>query len=191
MIGAGNTQAEGYKKELEETAGESWNSNVDTYDRDYPVMKDAIIKSINLATNNFNFRRKSSTWFLDLPESIILMELQKSQWGRQYYINLAVWAKELGEPIAIPPKERICHLRTRLSQIASSRIGVALDFADATLDEQDRAEIIRDEVSIYAIPFLLQCGTMSGIADAYKQGKLNRAMIAKQLKDLIYIRASK
>ncbi|PZS07781.1 MAG: hypothetical protein DLM55_09900 [Acidimicrobiales bacterium] len=51
------------------------------------------------------------------------LQLQKSQYGLRYYINVALWLLALGE--AQFPKERTCHVRSRLSRVLGRRGGTS------------------------------------------------------------------
>ena len=58
------------------------------------------------------FTRKGSTWYRHDPEVILVVNLQKSNYGGQYYINLGVSPRELTEGEF--PRDAQCHLRMRL-----------------------------------------------------------------------------
>ena len=61
------------------------------------------------------FRRKSNAWYLPQAETIAVLDLQKSQYGPQYYANVALWLLPLGD--AATPKEGTCQIRTRLTSL--------------------------------------------------------------------------
>ena len=63
------------------------------------------------------YRKKSTRWYLDGDDVLVVVDLQKSQYGRAYYVNVAFWLRELGDDPS-PPENR-CHVRTRLEKIAN------------------------------------------------------------------------
>lgn len=50
------------------------------------------------------FSKHSGSWYRDTDDVITVAELQKSQYGLQYYVNIALWLRPLGE--AKTPKSR-------------------------------------------------------------------------------------
>jgi len=67
------------------------------------------------------FSKHSGSWYRDTDDVITVAELQKSQYGLQYYVNIALWLRPLGE--AKTPKEQACHVRSRLSLLVGSADG--------------------------------------------------------------------
>lgn len=55
------------------------------------------------------FVRSSSTWHLDTPDAVGVINLQRSMWGASYYINVGIYVKALGT--LTQPKEYDCHYR--------------------------------------------------------------------------------
>jgi len=127
------------------------------------------------------FKRKATIWFADKPETIVVVNLQKSQWGEQYYVNLAVWVKALGETKS-PPKEHLCHVRTRLTSLADDRLEKALDLSSERFSESERDQIVERQLLEAALPFLAECETVEGLARQYDSGRLAKAMVHRGLK---------
>lgn len=75
------------------------------------------------------FEKKAGSWYLRRDETILVLNLQKSNYGGRYYLNVAVWLRELGDETA--PKEQNCHIRTRLG-----RLVVDPDVIDRLLDNE-------------------------------------------------------
>src|SRR5688572_11144963 len=69
-------------------------------------------------------KKRAKTWYARSAEVLGIVNLQKSQWGPQYYVNLAFWFVALGADEV--PKEREGHVRTRF---------------DALFDESKAAEL--------------------------------------------------
>lgn len=61
------------------------------------------------------FTRRSNSWYLRQQETIVVLDLQRSQYGPQYYMNVALSLLPLGEVDA--PGENQCQVRTRLSNV--------------------------------------------------------------------------
>ena len=57
------------------------------------------------------FRKTGPNWHRDLDSMIQVLNIQKSQWGDQFYINLGIYLKDLGNEAH--PTEYRCHVRAR------------------------------------------------------------------------------
>lgn len=75
------------------------------------------------------FVKKGGSWYSTSNDAVIVVELQKSQYGPKYYVNIAWWLRLLGNASA--PKEHACHVRTRLARLAPVIHGVGVDGAAA------------------------------------------------------------
>jgi len=60
--------------------------------------------------------KKSGTWYLPRDETILVLNLQKSNYATRYYLNVGIWLRPV-DPADFP-KEPACHIRTRLSRLA-------------------------------------------------------------------------
>lgn len=58
------------------------------------------------------FRKSGPTWHRDQQELIQVVNIQKSQWGDQFYINLGIYLKKLGTETR--PTHYRCHIRFRI-----------------------------------------------------------------------------
>lgn len=148
-------------------------------------MTPEIIEVMNGIMAAHGYRKKADSWFLERPETILLINLQKSQWGDQYYVNLAIWLRGLADAKSIPPKEQDCHVRVRLTSLTTEAIERALDFSAGLLTMSERKRIVEECIRDVAIPFLEECGTLEWLKRQYTSGSLARAMVHKGVKALV------
>lgn len=99
------------------------------------------------------FLKDGGTWRRTSPDAIVVFHIQGSQWGRQFYLNLGAYFRQLG-PEAAPP-ERRCHLRVRMNVLVPDPLplGKLLDF-DEDIATSDRCTQLADAVREYAMPWL-------------------------------------
>lgn len=117
------------------------------------------------------FRKKGASWYWDTSECTCVVNLQKSQWGNQYYVNLGVLLKGL-TPIA-NPKESQCHIRERLSEIVPNKREFEKAFnLEEPLGTKERLSIVSESIEKQAFPFLSLLQSADGIRGAFKAGKL-------------------
>lgn len=107
------------------------------------------------------YLRKGTTLHRDQPETIAVVNLQGSQWGGRYYVNVALWLKALGD--ADTPPENKCHIRTRLTRLDTGRmLSDALDMT-TVLDDSRRSEILRKSLDAFAEPWLRLASSVDGL----------------------------
>lgn len=147
-------------------------------------MKNFLTATLDRILTACGFRKKADTWYSEKLETILVINLQKSQWGQQYYVNLAVWFKALGE-VKIPPKEHLCHVRARLTVLTNDSLEKALDLEGKELDDLQKQRIIENSIRETAIPFLEECSTLASLKRQYEGERLAKVMVHKNLKDLI------
>lgn len=133
------------------------------------------------------FKKKSDSWYWRNDEIVLLVNLQKSQYGDQYYVNCGVALKSLG---AVEfPKEHHCHIRFRLTAVVSDEerkgIEAVFDLENDSLSDHQRKDEIPRLIRDIALPILNGCSSRDGITEALRSGKLAKAMVHKQFKDLI------
>jgi hypothetical protein len=132
------------------------------------------------------FKARSTNWYKHGPDALLVVNLQKSLYGPQYYINLAAWVKRLGESEA--PKEYQCHLRVRATSLPTDKaeaLGRALNLADESMSPEQREAFIAGFMREEAIPFLESLGTWESIRAAVDAGKLKKGSVHKEVEALL------
>jgi hypothetical protein len=99
------------------------------------------------------YRKRALTWHREWKDTISVVNLQKSQWGDQFYVNCAIYLKALGSE-KTPPEYR-CQVRTRIDDLVpdQSRLNALLDF-EKKIKEETRLEEIVTLVTSFALPWL-------------------------------------
>lgn len=125
------------------------------------------------------FTKRSGIWCRRQRETIAVLELQKSQYGPQYFVNVALWLLALGN--AECPREHACHLRSRLTRLLpedEDRLKVVLNLDDSTLTEDHRRATLLEILDERLLPLLDSCATLDGIRSLEATGLLNSFLIA-------------
>jgi hypothetical protein len=132
------------------------------------------------------FRRRKDTWYKTNEDTITLVNLQKSQYGGQYYVNLAVYLRDLGK--ATSPSEYQSHIRVRLTAIAESAaaaIDEALDLERTGVSAKKRKDVIARAVTMIALPFLADRSVLPRLRELHAQGELGPVLITKGARELL------
>lgn len=114
------------------------------------------------------FKKDGATWRKYYPETIGVVNIQGSQWGPQFYVNLGVLFRDMDQNEK--PREYHCHIRLRLEGIVPdlARINQLLDF-DLPVPDEERSQELSALVTHYAIPFLEQFSTQVGARESIHQ----------------------
>jgi hypothetical protein len=122
------------------------------------------------------FKKQSSAWYRRTADAVLVMNLQKSDFGEQYYVNLGVWLITLGD---VPfPKANHCHVQMRAVALCRDQqdfLEMEVFNLDRSMEPLERVELIRSFLKSMAIPFLNECGSIEGLRRLYRDGRLNSA----------------
>lgn len=132
------------------------------------------------------FTKKSNSWYLVNEEVVLVVNLQKSQYGEQHYVNLGVALKSFGADGF--PKEHLCDIRFRLSSVVPKERREECDIAfdlEKGLTDQERRVVVIDFFERYGLSLLMVCQSISSLAEAYKSGKLPEWAASKRAADFL------
>jgi hypothetical protein len=128
------------------------------------------------------FTKKTGSWYRKTAEALLIVNLQKSSFGNQYYLNLACVPLALSLPDEPYPKENKCPIRIRLSSAfpeKKAEIESLLDLECMALADAERREKIQMLVEDMLLPFMSQMETKDALISAFNAGKFRRAMVYK------------
>lgn len=145
-----------------------------------PIDPNPIMDALQRFLKDYGFSRKRNTWYRDHLEAIQVINLQKSQFGAQFYINCAIWPKTVG---ARPhPVEYHCPIRARLDYFAKQldrhdALVAALDL-ETDLPPARREEIVLSLLETQALPALDRWSVHEHLKADFDAGLLNGVMLA-------------
>ena len=153
--------------------------------------ENVIKRSVDRALKSVEFLRKSNTWYRDLEETVLLVEVQKSNFGEQHYINVGVFVKGIPATYMgkLPPRENECHIRIRIEGLApdaEESYRHMLNLEDESVGVTERQQLVERAIADVVLPFLFQCSTRTGIRDAHIRGHLDRALVNKSLRESVF-----
>src|SRR4051794_13776958 len=110
------------------------------------------------------YRKHALTWHRKNAETISVFNVQKSQWGDQFYLNCGIYLCDLGDE-SQPPSYR-CHLNIRVDRLVPDRdrLLLLLDF-DQPVKSEFRIEELAELVNKWAMPWLEKCSTISALRE--------------------------
>jgi len=132
------------------------------------------------------FVGSSTTWHKQCQDTVLVVNLQKSQYSQLFYINLGVWVRQLGD-VGLP-KESQCHIRVRATSLPTEKAKTlerALTLEDESMGAEQREAFISEFVRVEALPFLESLATLEGIRAAMDAQKLRGGMVPVRLRELL------
>lgn len=148
------------------------------------------MNAVSLTLNEFatsaGFDRQPGGWCRRQRDTTAVLELQRSNYGPAYYANLGIWLSALGADRS--PRERFCHLRTRLTSLLpqqAGRISALLDLSYDIKNDERRSSllaILNDEV----LPIIDSCATLESVRSLASMGRLDAFLITGAAHQLIY-----
>lgn len=151
-------------------------------------MKSNVVKQAFTSTmKSAGFSKNGDAWFSDTNEAILVVNLQKSNFGDQYYVNLAIWLKALGNVRF--PKEQHCHIRIRASALDPERQKYwereVLNLEQRDIADEERFDLVRSFLEETALPFLATAGSLSELRRLALEGRLKSAAVLKSAQSLL------
>ncbi len=130
--------------------------------------------------------KRARTWYRRSPDVLSILNLQKSQWGAQYYVNVAFWFTALGAEAL--PKEREAHVRTRLDtllrQTDPAELRAFLDL-DAPISETDRVAGLLRLLEGELAPLFEKFTSVAAFKSPAGRDLLMRALVRREAQPLV------
>src|SRR4051794_24856767 len=83
-------------------------------------MRNAVQQAFDRVGRVAGWEKKSGAWYRHRDEVVAVVDLQKSQYGPQYYVNVGFWLRELGDERY--PKTWKSHVQVRLGSLLSGEL---------------------------------------------------------------------
>jgi Domain of unknown function (DUF4304) len=149
-------------------------------------MSDTIPNILNDELVALGFKRKATYWYRASNDVIHVVGLQKSRWGEQHYLNLAVWVSKIEKRDF--PKVRECHIQCRLDAFPETPddLSRALDEEDSwKIDADTRREIIKLSLCNAEFLFFRELGSFESTKRYLKGNPDPRCAVTQSLKAII------
>ena len=122
--------------------------------------------------------KKSGSWYRRSPETILVLNLQKSQYATRYYVNVALWLLAAGPADA--PKPSHCHVQTRLDDLVpptlEERLTALLDL-DSPIDDGTRHEELLALLREHLLSIMDAAATLEGLRSGEGQRFVQRSLV--------------
>ena len=146
-----------------------------------------ILDALGPSLKEAGFKKQAGNWYRSNDEIILMVNIQKSQYGDQYYINIGIALKSLG--VVQYPKEHNCHIRFRLTALVKEdekkHIDSIFDLENKSFSETQRTEEICMLVQNILLPTLKECSSEQEVLELVKRNKFVNGMVHVKIKNLV------
>lgn len=142
------------------------------------IDKKTFKKSIAAPLEKAGLKKRGQSWYLDGKDAIVVTNLQKSDWGDLYYINIGIWLKELGD--ASFPKENECHIGLRAESLFPEQRELILLSCSLGKSTPQMLSELSEFFDRHLIPFLHDCTDVNKLRSLMLQGILDTGLIMKE-----------
>lgn len=121
--------------------------------------------------------KKSGSWYRYRDEVISISNLQKSQYGPQYYFNQGFWLRQLDDERH--PKHNQAHIVARVEDLAPEierQVGELLDL-DCEMPDEQRVEDLVALLNEHLLPLIERGESVAGLRSMVDDGTLASAGI--------------
>jgi hypothetical protein len=127
-----------------------------------------------LKTSGFSKKGRQS-WYLHGKDSVIVFNLQKSNWDEMYYMNIGIWLKVLGE--AAFPLHNHCHLQYRVESLFPKQRETIITSCSLEESSIEHLESLSIFIENQLIPFLQECTNENKLKELFSQGALDNGLV--------------
>lgn len=141
-----------------------------------------------LLTHRFN--KKSASWYRQEKGALQVVDLQKSNFGLQFYVNICCVPDGMAIDGMPTPKEHKCPIRIRLDAAFPQRkdqIKATFDLEELSLPDSERAANISDIVASLILPFLENMKDAPSLKRSIESGLLDQGMVYLSAKKFLGI----
>lgn len=131
------------------------------------------------------FAKKGQRWFLPGKDAIVVVNLQKSDFAENFYVNIGIWLRALGESEF--PQENHCQIQVRLGSLFAEHVSLIDKACSLELAEQSDIDELLTILRERLVPFCRLSLTLEGLRQHAEAKLFVGALIFKQARDLLEI----
>jgi Domain of unknown function (DUF4304) len=132
--------------------------------------RNAVQRGFDRFGQEAGFEKKSGSWYRRGDEVISISNLQKSQFGAQYFFNQGFWLRQLDdEPF---PKSNVAHIAARIEDLlpeVEERVGELLDL-EFEMPEEQRVDELVGLLNEHLLPLIERGGSIAGLRSMVDDG---------------------
>jgi hypothetical protein len=137
--------------------------------------RNELLAILNTHLAPMGFARRRSTWYRATEDLVQAVNLQKSQWGNQYYLNVGIWIVALGRSSS--PALHRCHVRWRVNELPRARSLERLLDLEHEMPDDARAKKLGAVLQKSLAPFVARFSGEAALKALSKRDDFNDTFI--------------
>lgn len=143
------------------------------------IDKKTFKKIITSPFDEADFVKKGQSWYLDGEDAVIVVNLQKSNWADEYYVNIGIWIKALSSIDF--PKENQYHLLHRLERCFPEDRELIQQSTSLELSNLQALSKFTEFLKLRVVPFLRDCTRKHKLREFMAAGKFRSGFVHKDV----------
>jgi hypothetical protein len=142
--------------------------------------KNSLESVVDVLLRAQRFKKKASTWYRQAEGALQVVDLQKSSYGMQFYVNLCCVPAGMEVEGMPTPKEHKCPIRIRLTSAfpdQEKEIDKTFDLEANDISDMVRAERVARYINELALPFVAYTKDAFSLREAIVEGRFKGAGI--------------
>jgi hypothetical protein len=118
-----------------------------------------------------DFKKAFSGWYKESPECLSILELQKSNFGNYYQLNIKIFIQGVFEKTYLPSKDLIKSSMGHVNSSETKEYKNVFDF-DEPMDDSIREERLKELFEKHIVPFTNKTLSKSGVKELAEKGEI-------------------
>ena len=118
-----------------------------------------------------DFKKAFSGWYKESPECLAILELQKSNFGDYYQLNIKIFIQGVFEKTYLPSKGLIKSSMGHVNSSETKDYKNVFDF-DKPMDDNIREERLKELFEKHIVPFTNKTLSKSGVKELAEKGEI-------------------
>ena len=148
------------------------------------IEKTTLKKAFGETLHDAGFVSKSGSWYRSGSDAVVVLNLQKSDFGNYFYLNVGINLKALSdEPF---PKSNQCHIGIRADNLVAEDDVLPLNMG-INLDEGDDQYLkgFIDLMNMKVLPLIGEFLRLQQLREHYKKLTFKKALLFWQARELL------
>jgi hypothetical protein len=140
------------------------------------IDKNTFKKTIATVLKTVGFvKRGRQSWYFHGTDSVIVFNLQKSNWDEMYYINIGIWLNALGKSLF--PLHNQCHLYYRVENLFPKQRELIVNSCSLEKSNIKHLNNLSTFIESQLAPFLQECTNEKSLKELFSQGDLENGLV--------------
>lgn len=147
------------------------------------IDKNTLKNAFGETVRNAGFVKKSGSWYRSGADAIVVLNLQKSDHGNYYYLNVGISLKALSPDLF--PKENHCHIQKRADDLVGDDLLLlnrALDLDEGNEEDLHRFIVLMNQ---RILPLTSEFLCLDQLREHYKKSTFKAALLFWQARELL------